>query len=565
MTRLPPLPKLEGPRWREVLFVSLTCVPAFFAFLHPLWDGDTFWHLAVGREMWRTGGFVTADAFSFTVPGAPWNNFEWLFQLLGYGAWCAGGEGFLVWLAAAAGVASLLLMYRLVRLAGGGSIHFALIVLLTLPLFAERVRFRPDLLTALLLPALVEVLMRWEEDAVSKTRACALAAGALFLAWAQCHAGWAFGLVVMGAFFAGVLLERSLRKEPLRARCLSCLAIGGVSVLSLLISPAGWRALWVPVAHLFEFFGPDKVPLEEWQRTPWAGYYLLFNAGSLAFGLYILLSKKSSWAERLLVSSQVFLSLYWVRYPMFGVLAASPVLARRMRSWLSPPLAERVASGLCLILIAWALLVRMPSARSSDDRSESLPIQEVSFMKAHGIRGNVLAGLPTSSYLDWAFYPDGRVAFDGRFFPFVKVLKQYRDAHRSFGAYRSFLNAWPVTIALYPNPPEGYVQRDEAGRALPRGPSFYLYPPSEWALVYFGNYGMVFLRRVPGNSASIQAGEYALLRPDEISALLSGALPLPPDPRALEGEVERRLASPDPYALRGGLLRLEAKLAGGRR
>lgn len=562
MSLLPRLPEAGAARWPGRLLVALTCLAGFCAFYRPIWDGDSYWHLAVGREMWTTHHLLRTDTFSFTEPGRPWYNFGWLFQIFAYLLWSLGGEVLLVAATAAAGAAVLALMYRNVRQSGGRATHFAFIALLALPLFAERVRLRPELCSLLLIPCLLEVLLRWDRPSgLPLGRAC-VAVGALFFVWAQCHAGWVFGLVVIAAFAAGRTFDRLVRRESPREQVRGGLALAAVALVCLLANPTGWRALWVPVAHLLEFTRPDKIPLEEWQRTPWSGYYLGFGLTSVAFAIYVLLSKRSDWTERFLVGSQVLLALLWVRYPPFAVLAASPVLVRRLAAWTARPVLMRATSALCVFLLGVAVWTRAPHARAMDDLSASYPIQEVAFLKANQISGNVLATLPAENYLDWAYYPLGRVAFDGRFFPFIEVLRQYREAHRSFAAYRAFLNAWPVTLAIYAQPEPGAIQRDVEGRPLPRGPSFYVYPPKEWALVYFGNYGMVFLRHIPQNEAWIASSEFTLLRPDEMERLREGALPLPPDRSALAREIERKLQDPAPYVYRGQLFRLKEQLAG---
>ena len=560
MRFLPRLPEAGAPRWPGLLLVALTCLAGLCAFYRPLWDGDFYWHLAVGREMWTTHHFLKTETFSFTEPGRPWYNFEWLFQVLAYFLWSLGGEVLLVAATSAAGTATLALMYRIARLSGGQAVHFSLIALLALPLFAERVRLRPELCSLLLIPCLLEVLLRWASPpGLPLGRACA-AVGVLFLIWAQCHAGWVFGLLVIMAFTAGRTLDRFVRRESPREPLRGGLLLAATALVCLLVNPTGWRALWVPVAHLLEFARPDRIPLEEWQRTPWSGYYLGFCLASIAFAIYVLLSKRSDWTERFLVGSQVALGLLWVRYPAFAVLAASPVLVRRLATWTARPVLMRATSALCVLLLGFEVWTRAPHARAIDDLSSSYPIQEVAFLKANQIPGNVLSTLPTGSYLDWAYYPLGRVAFDGRFFPFVGVLRQYREAHRSFAAYQAFLDAWPITMAIYAQPDPGVVQRDLQGRPLPRGPSFYVYPPEGWALVYFGNYGMVFLRRIPSNQAWISPSEFTLLRPDEIERLAEGALLLPPDRGALARDIERKLQDPLPYAYRDQLLRLKVRL-----
>jgi len=61
--------------------------------VHTLDDSDTWWHLASGRLIAAERVVARADPFSFTAPGAPWINQQWLFDLAAYGTWRAGGTG----------------------------------------------------------------------------------------------------------------------------------------------------------------------------------------------------------------------------------------------------------------------------------------------------------------------------------------------------------------------------------------------------------------------------------------------------------------------------------------
>ena len=56
-----------------------------------LLDADTYWHLAAGRWMLEHGAVPTVDAFSHSMPGAPWTAFEWLSELVMVGVYRLGG------------------------------------------------------------------------------------------------------------------------------------------------------------------------------------------------------------------------------------------------------------------------------------------------------------------------------------------------------------------------------------------------------------------------------------------------------------------------------------------
>src|SRR6476659_922325 len=76
--------------------LALASIPRVFR------DGDTSWHLAVGRWMFEHGAIPRVDVFSLTAAGKPWVAMEWLSDLIFAGAyWAAGYAGVAAIVAAA--------------------------------------------------------------------------------------------------------------------------------------------------------------------------------------------------------------------------------------------------------------------------------------------------------------------------------------------------------------------------------------------------------------------------------------------------------------------------------
>src|SRR6266853_1675138 len=64
-----------------------------------LLDPDTYWHIAVGKEIWETGQFPVSDGRSHTFFGHPWIAKEWLSQIILYLVHRTGGWTLLISLA----------------------------------------------------------------------------------------------------------------------------------------------------------------------------------------------------------------------------------------------------------------------------------------------------------------------------------------------------------------------------------------------------------------------------------------------------------------------------------
>ncbi|HBE87800.1 MAG TPA: hypothetical protein DDW67_01470, partial [Elusimicrobia bacterium] len=93
---------------KTALYGWLAFAFACSAFFLPVVNPDIYWHLSAGRYMAGTGTLPATDFLSWSMAGAEWVNFEWLPQLLYYGAHSAGGFPALLLLKAGLFVLTLL-------------------------------------------------------------------------------------------------------------------------------------------------------------------------------------------------------------------------------------------------------------------------------------------------------------------------------------------------------------------------------------------------------------------------------------------------------------------------
>src|SRR5439155_246019 len=172
--------------------------------VHTLDDPDTWWHLASGRLIAAERAVARADPFSFTAPGAPWINRQWLFDLAAYGTWRAGGPAGPILLAAALFTAAFATLYALARrrLPAWGA---AALVVLAAQAAVERFTVRPEAATFLLLATYLLVL-----DRASLGLRALVALVVLQAVWANLHALSVLGLVVLGAELVSAAAARWL-------------------------------------------------------------------------------------------------------------------------------------------------------------------------------------------------------------------------------------------------------------------------------------------------------------------------------------------------------------------
>ena len=541
----------------DLIFITVALLAGATAFFRPIWDPDTFWHLAVGREITREGRWVTTETFSFTASGEPWEDSEWLFHAFFYPLWKVGGDLSLSMFTATFGLLILLQLWRLSRLAGSGGIGFCLTSLLVLPVLADRVRARPDLFSILFLGVLAEVLWRYQQ---AKQGICATGSpgsklGAalrlsfflffLFALWANLHGGWAYGLALLGAFATGDtvdhLLERSFRPVQFLGWAAACSA----AVAGLFATPYTWKIPWFPFKTLLFLGREGLVPIQEWNHTPVEGYRGALLILSACFAAALLL-----WRAPLCASIpailQVFLSFWWVRYPPFGFYLLAPLfLAFALRIWRKFPqirVPARTLAAACAIALALFITYKnSPQAVPRWDLSKMYPAVETDFLRAEKISGNIVNPYEVGGYLDWYYYPLGRIFMDGRYFPFVEELGDYFKSMESVDGFRHMLDRRGVDIAIHPYPK--FVMHMERPGVPPRGVFHYFFPKEGWAAVCYGNYGGLFLRRKPEWAMVIATSEYRVFSPDEIPFLNWASQNGEADGRVLLGEIARYRAA----------------------
>lgn len=250
-----PARRLTTTRLGLLLFGVLGLVRAGW-----LLEEDPFWQIRTGEQIVRTGSVFLTDTFSWTVAGRPWHPNSWLFDVLLWAVYRAGGRfglGLLVVvlvmaLGAALGAAA--------RVLGAGAGAFAVTAaLLGVPL-VDWLGGRPQLASYLLLPVVVQLAGRavwW------RGRRLVLALAGLYLLsalWVNLHLAALAAVPAVASGLAAVVVahRRSWRRGlPASAAVLASLLLGCASSplgLGVLTSAAATRDAsttlileWAPV------------------------------------------------------------------------------------------------------------------------------------------------------------------------------------------------------------------------------------------------------------------------------------------------------------------------------
>jgi len=102
----------RGLSFHQMMVGLLFGAIAIFACTMPA-QGDTYWHLRAGQEIWQSWRVPLDEHYSYTAAGGYWPDHEWLWQLFSYGLYRLGGMPALVLGSAGLVVGACAILYRL--------------------------------------------------------------------------------------------------------------------------------------------------------------------------------------------------------------------------------------------------------------------------------------------------------------------------------------------------------------------------------------------------------------------------------------------------------------------
>ncbi len=505
---------------------------AAFATKLEIRDLDIWLHLKSGQYIAEHQTVPHTDVLSCTLAGKPWNNHEWLFQLIfHYIHRFTGFEGLLTTqsiLVCGTMLLLFLMTYRRDRILLG--VYTLLLVMLV---YQSRFTLRPDLFSLLFFVIYMGILAFH----LDKKRSIIVLAVIQTL-WANMH----------GYFFIGpVLILIALIAETIKRHCplpyqwnqvgrLSDNEYRNLGILFLVvtgvcfINPYGVQGALYPVQVLFHSASDTKIffkYISELQ-PPFTKDFMGELLENVHYKLLILMSAFTFFFNRRKIDISVF--FVWVLFLVFSLIAIrnmvffacaaylvimvnsmSIVVKDIVPLYFTAKKFEYITSILVKIaLICWILNTATDfSNRGYFDyasftfKSEiggvstrAYPTRAVDFMLAQGIRGNVFNDFNSGAYLVGRMHPQVKVFIDGRtevyganFFEYYRKIwldgdrRTLDDAIKRYNLTAALLNGAKQTI----NPKVIKL----------------FYGLKDWKLVYFDEDGMVFLKKTPQNQPII--------------------------------------------------------------
>jgi hypothetical protein len=435
----------------------LLAVSACYYFSYPGVDTDLWGHLFFGKEILRGSALPRQNLYSYTAPGFPWVNHEWLAEVLFYAVFRILGSPGLILFKLAVGCGVVWVVNRTIRATVASPIIRALTLVWIMAVLSPGFNVRPQIFTFLLLAALVHLLRVQEESGGFVL----YAAPALIALWVNLHGGVVAGLASL-AFFTLWSVCRSATDANTRGGRLIRVALPlGLCLVATCLNPYG--------ADLPAFLVRDLAlerPISEWQPI------LLLDGSFLEFKLALLLVLVTSlrrevrWRWEAQLSLLVGLAaLYQQRHtPLFAILAA-PILGAGIEdAWrrIGERAARRVrpsggrgalAAGLLTLALVQAISIGRLHLRYRFRIALSpleYPVQAADFLRRNGVKGNLAVPFDWGEYLLWKLSPEIRVSIDGRFttaYP-EEVIRDVWEWSEGQKGWRALLERYPTDLAI---------------------------------------------------------------------------------------------------------------------
>lgn len=344
-----------------------------------LLDADTYWQIAVGREIVAQRAWPVADIYSFTRHGASWISSSWLAQVLYALALAAFGWAGPVLLAAlGAASAFALLVHALGR--RFASVHAVLVGMIAVLVSLPHLLARPHLLALPVMVAWVKGLT----DAADARRAPLPWWLVLLALWANLHGSFVFGLALVAPFALDAVWHAPRQERVALALRWAVFGLGALAACCL--TPYGWHSLLA--ARQILGLGDALTLIPEWQPADFAkpGPFELGLLAALALALWrgITLSPP----RILLLLGLLHMALAHNRntevFALLAPLVLAAPLAAQLRTMPSPPAApraRRAGSVAVVALAAFAVLGFVSSHRFSPVATQT-PVAAVDLLQS---------------------------------------------------------------------------------------------------------------------------------------------------------------------------------------
>jgi hypothetical protein len=543
------LKELQTAEPKRELFIAWLSllIAALAAGLFRIRGFDTFWHLVSGRWILEHSALPHTDPFRFSSSAEPWTDHEWLFQvLLGWVERLGGLDGLIVLRALIVATLATVLLLAL-RRTGVSVLTAFLLALGTLVLSRLRFLIRPELASLLCLAVLLATLQQFRRD--GRVLRLVLAAGLVVL-WANAHLGVLVAPPLTALYLIGTRLPGGTGSPNRGHRPPAWPIVVGtplVLIVAVAINPYGIGVFGVPgkiaaAIHGLAGINPEWLPLISAAR-PWV--FVAMASLIVAWVLEWRRVGSIDGSTALVAVALAALTMMSVRHRGLFYIAAAFAVAEslaaiRFDRLESPAPARRalwpvLVSGVAVLGFVFPPIwgpfgVRDRISFGLGLEPDRYPVGAADAVSEWADLGNLFNDVGTGGYLLWRWHPERLVFNDGRAEVHPELLRELTGAVSSRDSWQALLDSYEIDgavldyVALPRMVLDGGRSRDDQSVAnLPAARSSLCFAPESFALVYWDDEAMLFVRRARDRERKIHAEEFSVVRPDEPGLLIEQA------------------------------------------
>jgi tetratricopeptide (TPR) repeat protein len=501
------------------VFLGVLLLLSFIIAFFKITDYDIWWHLKTGEYI-LAHGIPSTDPFSFSAAGNPWVTHEWLAEILFYLLYKLGGLTVLIAFKAAISALIAFLIFQFGRQRDISAALASAVAMFAVAGMSYMMYPRPHIFTFLFLAILSFFLFKQDQSEKPLKRQRWIIIPALFLAWANIHAGFILGL---GIYWIVVLKELFIpgqSPDSLKSRVKQSLYPAILASLICLVNPNGYQIYTYTIAiagnpvfksTISEWVSPIYLGSREWLAL---GILGLASIGSIVAAIFHFKRRPdisliivgvaiSAWIAMRNIQNLVIV----LAFSILSIPLSPKSKSRNEPNWIKPLLT--------LLSFAWiiTLFVLIFNYQVRDNRRDYrlfdtgiqeglVPIDAAAFLNKVNYSGNILNILSDGGYLIWSGYPRWRVFIDGRLDVYgEQQIENYRNVVGGAPGALNLLNEQNINAAVLPMPPQmGDIRTQLAKDSL-------------WSLVYFDDYYLVYMCKAESCREIISQWGYQIINP----------------------------------------------------
>lgn len=340
----------------------------------------------------------------------------------------------------------------------------------------------------------------------------------IMLAWVNSHGAFVFGIIFLLLIAFGEILNTWFSHgQRLSTKCRFHLSIAlGLSAITPFITPYGYHYpvqlffSLLPTAENVAYNNKISAYLPTFNyETPFQNFQLYADlAVVILIFLYFrsLMLRKVEWSS--LLTNIVFAFLYTKYFrttfyfaPVFAfssltLLTSAPPLQFKRQPWLVNLKAPAITVAACIVtFIAHYQALKTPEYYQwmGFGISESNPVSEAAYIKKYFPRARIGNSYDQGAYLLWTLWPENRVFFDSRHFPYRLWSDEFFLMSKG-GNISSFLAKYPCDLWVI-------SLREPL-------PLIYFIQSPDWQRAFYGKNAMVFVRKdlqLPDNAPRVSS------------------------------------------------------------